>query len=186
MTTAEGQASQPQEGGGDPGGGPEPKGGSVDATPAITGLHLLGLLIIVGGIVLVLLIVMPKFDATKETASGVLGIVIPAFATIGAALFGITVGYTGGSATGKAKGKAEGRKEVAKQVRDRVTKTEPAHQNLVEPLKLQLEARDRESVFLLPDESGQGQAYNIKFDDLAAADSLESDLQTMASRILGE
>lgn len=44
-------------------------------------------------------------DATK--AATVLGIVVPAFATIGAAAFGVTVAYSAGQAQGQARGQAD-------------------------------------------------------------------------------
>jgi hypothetical protein len=68
--------------------------------------------VVVVGIIVVVLIVMPEFDSERDTVTGVLGVVIPAFATIGAAVVGITVGYSTGQSSGKEAGKAEGKAEV--------------------------------------------------------------------------
>jgi hypothetical protein len=93
--------------------------------PALTKLHLYGLALVIGGILLSLLIVIGKFNAEHDTVTGVLGVVIPAFATIGAALFGITVGYNAGEskgeATGKEKGKEQGRAEAQADTADAIT-----------------------------------------------------------------
>lgn len=46
------------------------------------------------------------FDQNATNAATILGIVIPALATIGAAIFGVTVAYNAGQTTGKAAGAA--------------------------------------------------------------------------------
>jgi hypothetical protein len=51
------------------------------------------------------------FGTDTEKAGAILGIVVPAIATIGAAIFGVTVGYSAGNRAGKAEGE-EG-KQVA-------------------------------------------------------------------------
>jgi hypothetical protein len=80
--------------------------------PALTKLHLYGLALVIGGILLTLLIVIGQFDSERDTVTGVLGVVIPAFATIGAALFGITVGYSAGESKGTAAGEAKGKDDA--------------------------------------------------------------------------
>jgi hypothetical protein len=86
-------------------------GAKEAAGTRLTAMHIAGLAVLILGILVVLLIVMPEFNEDRDTATGVLGVVIPAFATIGAALFGITVGYNAGQSSGKETGKAEGKAE---------------------------------------------------------------------------
>ena len=90
---------------------PEAKEADKPQAPALTKLHLYGLAIVIGGILLALLIAIGKFDSERDTVTGVLGVVIPAFATIGAAMFGITVGYNAGESKGKATGEADGKEQ---------------------------------------------------------------------------
>lgn len=102
-------ANEPEE--------PAPSGPPSDkAAATVTPIHVIGLGIVVLGILAVVGLVMPKFNAERDTAAGVLGIVIPAFATIGAALFGITIAYSEGKSTGEEKGKAKGETAKAKAV----------------------------------------------------------------------
>jgi hypothetical protein len=86
-------------------------GAKEAAGTRLIAMHIAGLAVLILGILVVLLIVMPEFNQDRDTATGVLGVVIPAFATIGAALFGITVGYNAGQSSGKETGKAEGKAE---------------------------------------------------------------------------
>lgn len=51
--------------------------------------------------------------ATSTDAATILGIVIPAFATIGAAVFGVTVAYNAGTSKGAQKGEANAKKDAS-------------------------------------------------------------------------
>jgi hypothetical protein len=93
-------------------------GAKEAAGTRLTAMRIAGLAVLILGILVVLLVVMPEFNDDRDTVTGVLGVVIPAFATIGAALFGITVGYNAGQSSGKETGKAEARPK-AKQERTR-------------------------------------------------------------------
>lgn len=60
--------------------------------------------------------------STSTDAATILGIVVPAVATIGAAVFGVRVAYQAGSAKGQSQGAATAKKEVASRLLDPVTK----------------------------------------------------------------
>jgi hypothetical protein len=102
------------------------------STPAVGPWHIVGLALIVTGIVLLVLILQPKWNEGTDTVTGVLAVVIPAFATVGAAIFGATVAYSAGKATGETAGKAEGEANKAQAVQDGKEKLAAA---VLQPLK---------------------------------------------------
>jgi hypothetical protein len=96
-------------------------GGKEDTpatTPTVGPWHVVALGILMGALLIALALVIPKFNSDRDTVTGVLGVVIPAFATIGAAIFGVTVGYTAGKAQGESAGKAQGEVEKKAAVND--------------------------------------------------------------------
>jgi hypothetical protein len=81
---------------------------------------LIGLIVLTG-------LTMRHYAGNATNAATILGIVVPAFATIGAAAFGITVAYSAGQAKGQAAGQADkakaveaARGEVAEQLTPRI------------------------------------------------------------------
>ncbi len=156
----------------------EPPGDKAAAT--VTPIHLIGLVIVVLGILAVLALVMPKFNAERDTAAGILGIVIPAFATIGAALFGITIAYGEGKATGEQKGKAEGeagkleavataessgRKMAARQILSRLEPAMEASDRVTNSLQAALTSPAGSTRYVLPHQAEE-QALSIEAEDL--------------------
>jgi hypothetical protein len=74
------------------------------------------LLAITLGALVGLTVVLIKHYPTSADAATILGIVVPAFATIGAAIFGVTVAYNAGQAKGEAKGE-QGKIEATDEAR---------------------------------------------------------------------
>jgi hypothetical protein len=163
-------------------------GAKEAAGTRLTAMHIAGLAVLILGILVVLLIVMPEFNDDRDTVTGVLGVVIPAFATIGAALFGITVGYNAGQSsgkeTGKAEGKAEGeagkdeaaavartegRKEVAEEVAERLQRGKGSITKVVESLTTALPSPVGEDVFVVDTGSTADAPLRLEVKDLAAA-----------------
>jgi hypothetical protein len=151
-------------------------------------MHIAGLAVLILGILVVLLIVMPEFNEDRDTATGVLGVVIPAFATIGAALFGITVGYNAGQSsgkeTGKAEGKAEGearkdeaaavartqgRKEVAEELAERLERGKGSVTKVVQSLTTALPSPAGEDAFVVDHGAMADAPLRLEVKDLAAA-----------------
>lgn len=161
---------------------PAPGGTAGGKTPAtVTPTHLIGLGIVVLGILAVLALVMPRFNAERDTAAGILGIVIPAFATIGAALFGITIAYSEGKATGEQKGKAEGeagkleavvdaessgRKIAAREILARLEPGVEASDRVVSSIEAALVNPAGSTRYILPDQLNE-QPLSIDAGDLA-------------------
>jgi hypothetical protein len=180
-------------------------GAKEAAVTRLTAMHIAGLAVLILGILVVLLIVMPEFNDERDTATGVLGVVIPAFATIGAALFGITVGYNAGQSsgkeTGKAEGKAEGeagkdeaaavargegRKEVAEQVAEHLQRGTGPMTKVVESLTTALHSPAGEDVFVVDSGAMADAPLRLEVKDLAAApESFEAALG-YCRRVLAE
>jgi len=177
--------------------------GGNDAQPRttanLTPWHLAGLGLLILGIVVVLLIVMPRFDAERDTATGVLGVVIPAFATIGAALFGVSVGYNAGQASGTetgkaagaagkqqavAKAQAHGRKEIAEQLVGPLKRAHKSVDNIVGSLVTALPNPPEGSDFLLNKDQPAPASLRLSIDDVAAAPEGVNAAQAICSRFL--
>jgi hypothetical protein len=74
--------------------------------------------LVLGTIVLILYIAQNKWNAATDVVA-VLGVTVPALATIGAAVFGVAAydrGKEAGAAQGRSRGWQEGRRSVARQV----------------------------------------------------------------------
>ena len=93
-------------------------GSDTHRMPQVGPWQLASVLVVVAGIVAVFALGLSKFDSDKDTMTGVLGVVVPAFATIGAAVFGVTVGYNAGRSAGEATGKAKGEADKVQAVAD--------------------------------------------------------------------
>jgi hypothetical protein len=76
-------------------------------SPVRSGLDVLLVVVILGALVALTVFVVTHYKGQSTDAATILGIVVPAFATIGAAAFGITVAYSAGAAKGEAKGEAK-------------------------------------------------------------------------------
>jgi hypothetical protein len=77
-------------------------------------LDVLLVAVILGALVGLTIFVVDHYHAHSTDAATILGIVVPAFATIGAAAFGLTVAYKAGAAKGEASGAAQA-KDAAEQ-----------------------------------------------------------------------
>jgi hypothetical protein len=89
----------------------EPADGAEETSatpPGVGPWHVAALGVLMAALLIALALVIPKFNSDRDTVTGILGVVVPAFATIGAALFGVTVGYSAGAAQGETTGKAKG------------------------------------------------------------------------------
>jgi uncharacterized membrane protein len=73
-------------------------------SPIRSGIDVLLIIVILGALVAITIFVVNHYKGQSTDAATILGIVVPAFATIGAAAFGITVAYNAGAAKGEAKG----------------------------------------------------------------------------------
>jgi hypothetical protein len=81
---------------------PDPPKSSVRS-----GMDVLLVVVILGALVALTVFVVAHYKGHSTDAATILGIVVPAFATIGAAAFGITVAYSAGAAKGEAKGETK-------------------------------------------------------------------------------
>lgn len=76
-------------------------------SPVRSGIDVLLVVVILGALVAITVFVVAHYKGQSTDAATILGIVVPAFATIGAAAFGITVAYSAGTAKGEAKGETK-------------------------------------------------------------------------------
>jgi hypothetical protein len=72
-----------------------------------SGIDVLLIVVILGALVAITIFVVNHYKNQSTDAATILGIVVPAFATIGAATFGVTVAYSAGNAKGEAKGEVK-------------------------------------------------------------------------------
>lgn len=94
---------------------PSPPTTKGQATITLGPWHAVIGTLVLATILIVTIFVVQHYSAATD-AGTILGIVIPALATIGAAVFGITVAYNAGTARGAAAGKAVAKAEVADQL----------------------------------------------------------------------
>lgn len=87
--------------------------------PSLTVWHVFATAVVVAGLLAALWLVLPRFTTATDIAT-VLGVVIPGFVTIGAAVFGVTVAYQTGNTNGKTKGAKEGAASKAAELRPAV------------------------------------------------------------------
>ena len=151
-----------------------------DAAGSAIGVwHIVGLAIVVVGIIVLVLLVRSDFNEDRDTVTGVLGVVVPAFATIGAALFGVTLGYSTGKESGKASGKAAAaadkeqavdaaKKAVVKEVKSRLQGADKAVSSLHQQITTELESPAGQHAFTLR-AGAAGPAVEIGVDDLHGA-----------------
>ena len=85
-------------------------------TPARSGWDVLTVAVALVALITITIYTARHYGDNATNAATILGIVVPAFATIGAAAFGITVAYNAGQAKGEATGQAAGVAEKAKAV----------------------------------------------------------------------
>lgn len=153
---------------------------SPAAPPSIGPWHIFGLFIIVAGIVILVLVVMPKFNQERDTVTGILGIAIPAFATIGGALFGVTIAYSEGKKTGAVTGQAQGEankdqaakeaeKRVAHELRERLVPAKLSVQNIIGPISTALPSGAGEKVFVLGDGEAAPERFEFNISDFGEA-----------------
>lgn len=81
---------------------------SSAATSIVSLWQFLSATAVVAGLVAIVWIVVKNVSGDGDSAVGVLGMIVPAFATIGAAVFGITSVYQSAKATGEKVGEAKG------------------------------------------------------------------------------
>ena len=89
--------------------------------------HFACLAVVVGGVIGLVYLVMNQYTKASDVAT-ILGIVVPALATIGAAGFGVKVAYERGANQGKARGKKEAANAVeghVQEARDAWERTDP-------------------------------------------------------------
>lgn len=117
--------------------------GTTPATPTGTRANVWSFL--TAAVVLTALVLVVKWvlDDTKEAGdvATILGIVVPAFATIGAAMFGIGIAYNAGAKSGEAAGAAgkdqavaAARRDLASAVTEQLTAAHDAAQNITTPI----------------------------------------------------
>lgn len=147
----------------------------VKSESGVTSGHVAALAVVIVGLLVALLLVLQNTDDANEAAN-ILGVVIPAFATIGAAIFGITVAYKVGNATGESKGKEDGKEEVKKTIRPVVERLESsAREQVIVPLRRNLVSQTGSDIasFSAGDEEISNQAVV----------DIEADIRTLAALV---
>jgi hypothetical protein len=81
---------------------------------ALTPWHVLATGVVVVGLVVLVWVVLAQTGSAQE-ATTVLAVIVPAFASIGAAVFGVQVAYSRGKETGEKEGDAAGQKRGRQQ-----------------------------------------------------------------------
>lgn len=76
--------------------------------------HVVALALVLAALVGIVAIVAGRWTDAQDAAA-VLGVIVPVFASIGAAVFGIQVAYERGKSAGTTEGKDEGQKEGRRQ-----------------------------------------------------------------------
>lgn len=90
------------------GGGGSGKRTDSPKTPTVGPYHVMAVAIISLAVVAVTLVVLGEVENEADSATGVLGVIVPVFATVGAAVFGVTAAYNVGKTSGEDKGAAQG------------------------------------------------------------------------------
>lgn len=144
--------------------------------PSVGGAQLAALCIVVVGLVAVTALALHRFNPDRDTATGILGVVVPVFATIGAALFGVTVAYSAGRTTGEAAGAdakrsavVQGRRDLAQDVLDRLHPAGESIGRILDPLKTLLPSPEGERAHVLPAGQPLRHGLRIETDDLDGA-----------------
>jgi hypothetical protein len=141
----------------------------------VTSGHVAALAVVIVGLLVALWLVLQNTENASE-ATNVLGVVIPAFATIGAAVFGITAAYRVGNATGESKGKEDGKEEVKKAIRPLVERLESnATEQVIVPLRRNL-VSESGSDFASFSVGGEGIPNQAVVD-------IEADIRTLAALV---
>ena len=101
---------------------------------------------------------------------------MPVFATIGAAVFGVTVAYSAGRTTGEAAGAdakrsavAQGRRSLAQDVLDRLGPAGESIERILDPIKTLLPSPEGERAHVLPAGQPLRHALRIEAQDLDGA-----------------
>ncbi len=92
--------------------------GDATMVPKVGSWQFASVVVVIGGLVAIVALALAKYDSDKDTVTGVLGVVVPAFASIGAAAFGVTVAYHAGKSSGEVTGKAKGEEGKVQAVHD--------------------------------------------------------------------
>jgi hypothetical protein len=144
--------------------------------PSIGSGQIVALSVVVVGLIVVTALALGHFNSERDTATGILGIVVPVFATIGAAVFGVTVAYSAGRTTGEAAGAdakrsavQKGRSELASQVLERLRPAGESVERILEPLTTLLPSPEGERAHVLPAGAALGRPLRIEGEDLEGA-----------------
>lgn len=151
-------------------------------TVTLNSWHFWSLVAVLVSLLLALLIVLWRFTEAGEAAS-ILGIVVPAFATIGSAIFGVTIGYkvgeTSGEKAGKEEGRQEGTQELAAKVRPQVERLrDNLTDQVISPLLRGLESPAGTETLVLPPGAAGTPEVELSGTDLQQA---AVDVQTLAA-----
>lgn len=104
MTDATNQGSGPP----DPNTGPPASGAKADAAKqAMNVWTVLAVGLVMAALVAIVWIVSARFNK-NDSATAVLGVIVPVFATVGAAVVGIPIAYKQGTSAGQQQGQAQG------------------------------------------------------------------------------
>jgi hypothetical protein len=82
--------------------------------PALTPWHVLATAVVVLGLVVLIWLVLANTESAQD-ATTVLAVIVPAFASIGAAVFGVQVAYSRGQEIGEKQGNVTGEKRGNRQ-----------------------------------------------------------------------
>jgi hypothetical protein len=120
-------------------------------------------LTIVVAVVIITLYTVRHYATSATDAGTILGIVIPVFATMGAAIFGVTVAYQSGSRTGEQTGVKKGKNDAANIVEPEVNSMHDSAERLVRRIEVHGSSRAGEEMLLL----GRDNPVEVPNSDLA-------------------
>ncbi|HVL97083.1 MAG TPA: hypothetical protein VM266_14590, partial [Solirubrobacteraceae bacterium] len=87
---------------------PAPTPATETKTPSLGPWHAATILILALALVAITALVLGNVENQADSATGVLGVIVPVFASVGAAVFGVSVAYNAGKASGEESGTAKG------------------------------------------------------------------------------
>lgn len=160
-------------------------GGAQPDDPALTKVggnvwSFLSVSVVVLALVGIVTVIVRQFTSAAD-ASSVLAVVIPAFATIGAAVFGVSVGYSAGQTKGESAGVAKGEEKMKSDLREPVERVKARAEEIRRVLMTSLGSAPGERTLRMPSASAatgaltgadEGRPFSLDLDvldDLHAA-----------------
>jgi hypothetical protein len=165
---------------------------SPKGKPTVATGQVVALAVVVLGLVAVTALALHRFNPDHDTATGILAVVVPVFATIGAAVFGVTVAYSAGRTTGEAAGSeakrsaaTQARRDLASEVLERLRPAGESVERILEPLVTLLPSPEGERAHVLPAGASLGRPLRIEGHDLEGASRCLTGARTLLEGELG-